>query len=114
VVWDHEVAGSNPVTPTFFREKPLGHHAEEIFCFNSSIPASSPGVAPSSKSCRLGQGILRPTQLLAAVGRLSVQTVIDCPAAYYQRNQVGELQVIRHVRQVRASAVKRGKEEYGA
>jgi hypothetical protein len=50
--------------------------------FSASIPASSPGVAPSSKSCRLGQGILRSTlQLLAAVGRLAVQTVIDEPLA---------------------------------
>src|SRR5260221_676795 len=63
-------------------QEPFGHHTEGLFCFNSSIPATSPGVAPGLKSCRLGQAILRSTlQLLAAVGRLAVQTVIDEPLA---------------------------------
>ena len=36
-------------------KSPSATHAEGLFCFNSSIPASSPGVAPSSKSCRLAR-----------------------------------------------------------
>jgi hypothetical protein len=82
--WTLAIKSSNGVLSPQFdcRQEPFGHHAEGLFCFNSSVPASSPGVAPGSKSCRLGQGILRPTlQLLAAVGSLAVQTVIDEPLA---------------------------------
>src|SRR5262249_8897178 len=42
----------------------------------------SRGVAPGSKGCRLGQGVLRSTlQLLAGVEGLAFQTLIDEPLA---------------------------------
>jgi hypothetical protein len=53
--------------------------------FSASIPQFRhllPTSRPVQKTCRLGQGILRSTlQLLAAVGRLAIQTVIDEPLA---------------------------------
>lgn len=79
---DDETLTVHPPPRLDCRQEPFGHHAEGLFCFKSSIPATSPGAAPSSKRCRVGRGNLRSTlQLLAAVGRLAIQTVIDGPLA---------------------------------
>ena len=34
LVWDQEVAGSNPVTPTIFRKKPFGEYVEGLSHFH--------------------------------------------------------------------------------
>lgn len=99
------------------RQEPFGHHAEGLFRFNSSIPASSPGVAPSSKSCCPGQVFFgQRCNWLPPLGvwRFKRSLTSLWPAAYYQFNLVRESQVIRHARQGHASGVKRGKEGYDA
>src|SRR5262249_55112076 len=63
VVWDHEVAGSNPVAPTVFKDKPFGKNVEGLsHCGGQLFPftiESSNSALPWSPS----QG--ESTQLLA-------------------------------------------------
>jgi hypothetical protein len=42
VVWDHEVAGSNPVAPTSFQYKPFGQYVEGLsYCWTKSYAVQS-------------------------------------------------------------------------
>ncbi len=55
-VRDREVAGSNPVAPTFFRKKPFGKNVEGLFPSNL---ADFSHVQPSSIHFDLEPGIFR-------------------------------------------------------
>ena len=44
LVRDQEVAGSNPVTPTFFRDKPFGEYVEGLSYFRDESCAVEPAV----------------------------------------------------------------------
>jgi hypothetical protein len=78
-----EVGGSNPPAPTLFLARALllpCRRAYLLQFLNSGIFSRLLSASRPAKSCRLGQGILRSTlQLLAAVARLAVQTVIAAP-----------------------------------
>jgi hypothetical protein len=66
-----EVAGSNPVVPTFFRKRPFGTQPEGLACFNSQCISR---VTQGSIEVRPPWGIFRQSsQSFVAEGCLAVQ-----------------------------------------